>query len=251
MWQWVNGLPILVGGGGGVAPSGDAQPADVVAPRTFINANGEQVGTMPDRGNLGVIMPGTVAQNIPPGFITGGSVAGDAELLAGNIKQGVNLFNVLGTYAGATPVFSEKRGTVNSGAPFSSTANEIRFRISFTALPFAVCTGYGLKLQQGTGVTNYVSWSGYANAVDGLGAASIRISYNPANPNDSTHWKGVASDMYTGLTAGVGATLRATCSGINFVGGTLTIDYVVGAGSSTVTLNGGSANFDYQLCGYS
>jgi hypothetical protein len=52
---------------------------------------------MPNSGAVSII-PGTAAQTIPAGYHNGsGSVAGDADLTAANIKIGVNLFGVSGT----------------------------------------------------------------------------------------------------------------------------------------------------------
>lgn len=48
--------------------------------------------------------PGASAQTITPSsgkYLTSVSVAGDADLVAGNIKSGVNIFGVTGTYSGS------------------------------------------------------------------------------------------------------------------------------------------------------
>lgn len=48
------------------------------------------------------ITPGTTSQTIAANqYLTGAqTIAGDADLIAGNIKSGVQIFNVTGTYAG-------------------------------------------------------------------------------------------------------------------------------------------------------
>jgi hypothetical protein len=52
---------------------------------------------MPNNGAVD-IMPGAVAQTIPAGYHNGaGTVAGDGNLVAGNIKAGVSIFGVAGT----------------------------------------------------------------------------------------------------------------------------------------------------------
>lgn len=59
---------------------------------------GKTVGTMPNRGAR-YITPGTSNITIPAGYHNGnGYVRGDADLIASNIKSGVNIFNVAGTY---------------------------------------------------------------------------------------------------------------------------------------------------------
>jgi hypothetical protein len=90
-----------------IAPAVDntsgALPAEVLAGKTFWSlrtngAWGQQTGTMPDNGAV-TYTPNTTDQPVAPGYHNGsGEVEGDADLLAGNIKQGVNLFGVTGTY---------------------------------------------------------------------------------------------------------------------------------------------------------
>ncbi|MDK8188961.1 hypothetical protein QP794_02530 [Paenibacillus sp. UMB7766-LJ446] len=81
--------------------SGTAQPAQVLAGETFGNDNGDQVGTMPNRGALGTITPGTTNQPILEGYTLGGEVLGDPDLIASNIKNGVNIYGVVGNFAGS------------------------------------------------------------------------------------------------------------------------------------------------------
>jgi len=78
--------------------AGTATGADVLAGKTFSSSAGiGATGTMPNNGAAS-ITPGTTAQTIAAGYHNGsGSVAGDADLTAGNIKIGVNLFGVTGT----------------------------------------------------------------------------------------------------------------------------------------------------------
>lgn len=61
--------------------------------------NGVKVsGNLADNGALGTITPGTTDQTIPAGITSGGLVIGDADLLPENIKPGINLFGVNGTF---------------------------------------------------------------------------------------------------------------------------------------------------------
>lgn len=77
--------------------AGTASGADVRVGRTFSSGAGiGATGTMPDNGALS-IMPGMAPQTIPAGYHSGGgSVAGDADLTAANIRLGVTLFGVAG-----------------------------------------------------------------------------------------------------------------------------------------------------------
>jgi hypothetical protein len=89
-----NGTNFILQGEGG---SGNAQPSDVLSGKTFTNDSGEQTGTMPNRGAM-IITPTTFDQAIPAGYHNGGGIVkGDPDLIPANIKQGVNIFGVIGT----------------------------------------------------------------------------------------------------------------------------------------------------------
>lgn len=80
--------------------SNGAQSAQVLQGRTYwglVDANwGLQTGTMVNVGAQN-ITPGTTAQTITAGFHNGsGAVAGDADLVAGNIRSGITIFGVDG-----------------------------------------------------------------------------------------------------------------------------------------------------------
>jgi len=83
--------------------AGTAAQADVLAGKTFSSgADLGLAGTMPNNGAVAV-MPGSAPQAIAAGYHNGsGSVGGDADLTAGNIKNGVNLFGVMGTLRNST-----------------------------------------------------------------------------------------------------------------------------------------------------
>jgi hypothetical protein len=72
-----------------------------LADQTFWGLNSgqwaTQTGTMPNNGAVN-IAPGTTVQTIAAGYHNGsGTVQGDPDLIAGNIKSGVNLFGVDGS----------------------------------------------------------------------------------------------------------------------------------------------------------
>lgn len=85
----------------GATLTGDAVVANVLSGKTFYSNDSatKLTGTMTNNGALGTYTPTTSNQSIPAGYTSGGTVAGDADLTAGNIKNGVNIFGVTGTYA--------------------------------------------------------------------------------------------------------------------------------------------------------
>jgi hypothetical protein len=68
-------------------------------------------GTMPNQGSPS-FTPGASAISIPAGYYSGGSVAGDTDLVSANIKAGVNIFGV----AGATNVIDTTEATAPASA---------------------------------------------------------------------------------------------------------------------------------------
>jgi hypothetical protein len=92
----------------GVAPTADntagALPGDVIVGRSYwgLRADGAwglHTGTMPDNGAAS-IMPGASDQTIAAGYHNGsGTVAGDEDLVPENIRSGVDIFGVAGSYA--------------------------------------------------------------------------------------------------------------------------------------------------------
>jgi hypothetical protein len=79
----------------------DAAVGNVLTPKTFYaTATPKKTGTMPDSSYGTPVVPSTVQQQIAAGYHSGAgndAVAGDADLVAGNIKSGVNIFGVDGT----------------------------------------------------------------------------------------------------------------------------------------------------------
>ncbi len=91
-----------------VAATGNAAVTDVLATKTFSNITAAGLtGTMPNNGKVTVVID-EVADviTIAAGYHDGtGTVALDsveaAKIVAGNIKSGVTILGVLGTYTGA------------------------------------------------------------------------------------------------------------------------------------------------------
>ena len=100
------GTSFGVGLTGALIPSGgNAAAGQVLSGQTFFG-NGQsdwvlQTGTMTNIGQQ-IITPSTTSLSITQGYHDGsGYTIGDADLIASNIKSGVNLFGVSGSYTGA------------------------------------------------------------------------------------------------------------------------------------------------------
>ena len=71
---------------------------------TFVYKDGVRTGTMPDNGQL-TYTPTTSQQTIPSGYTSGGTISAvtsaiDSNIIAENIKSGVTILGVTGTYTG-------------------------------------------------------------------------------------------------------------------------------------------------------
>ena len=108
---------------GGIVSTGTAVASNCLAGTTFSNGTaGGVTGTMPNNGAV-TLTPSTTDQTIALGYHNGsGKCVGDADLVSGNIKSGVNLFGVdgssavvdtSGATATATDMLSGKTAYVN------------------------------------------------------------------------------------------------------------------------------------------
>jgi len=95
----------------GVVGTYDHEASNPIAVATVLSGkvgfvNGAKItGTMTNKvGSATVLTPSTSDQAFPAGYYGGatgdGKVLGDADLVAGNIKSGVNIFGVAGTHEG-------------------------------------------------------------------------------------------------------------------------------------------------------
>lgn len=114
---------------GTLALTGDAVVAEVLSGKKFYkdDPTSQLTGTMTNQGAYN-ITPGATNQSIPAGYHNGsGVVAGDPDLVAGNIKSGANVFGIDGTFSGYGSILSNNRvgvpnDTVNSFMPYISIA---------------------------------------------------------------------------------------------------------------------------------
>lgn len=80
-----------------ISTDANAVVGDVLSGKTFYQGGTKKTGTIPSKG-VATITPSTVNQTIASGQYIGGTqtIAGDADLVTGNIRAGVNIFGVVG-----------------------------------------------------------------------------------------------------------------------------------------------------------
>lgn len=82
-----------------ISDDANADVAQILTGYSGYSGGTKKIGVMANRGAV-TITPTTANQFISAGYHNGaGMVVGDADLAAGNIKNGVNIFNVIGTFA--------------------------------------------------------------------------------------------------------------------------------------------------------
>jgi len=141
-----------------------------------VGIKGEMVeGTMPNQGAK-IIIPSTVNQAIPAGYHNGqGYVEGDANLVKSNIRDGVTIFGIVGTY---NPYNMAQRGdtSIYSNTWHSGSEHErIRLKLEMllpgtlsfyykaSAGSYSSCSAY-IKLNgEQYGRTVYASYGGSDN----------------------------------------------------------------------------------------
>lgn len=181
-------------------PSGTATAAYVLTGYTFSNASSVGLsGSMVNRGAAN-ITPSTANQTISAGYHNGsGVVYGNANLVAANIKLGVTIFGVSGTYTSNAPVVLTASGTytVPTGVTYllvilvgGGSGGESGSRSSGTggaggasgkvhSVGFTVTPGQTISYTIGNGGSGGVTSSDHAPG--GVGGNTIFGSYSSAS----------------------------------------------------------------------
>lgn len=116
--------------------SGNAVAGDVLAGKTASGDDGEFTGTIPNNGAGGTVTPGTSDIVKPSGYYSSPiTIKGDPELVAANIKEGIDILGVIGTL----PVGKKQlSGTVTSSNTSQLVVNSAG---NTTSLPWVTVTG--------------------------------------------------------------------------------------------------------------
>ena len=154
------------------------------------------VGSGVTKKSAATYTPGTSDQNIASGQYLSGAqtIKGDANLVAGNIKSGVSIFGVTGTYAGGGSSGGSGNNNVEAYA-ITDTNPSVSFRRTDGAIKI---WGYGTMTSQGgwgQQTTSLIAFAGdkyYKSAMYG-GPSSTDLSLSISN--------GKLSGLPSGLTA--------------------------------------------------
>lgn len=135
----------LFGINGTLLPSGgDTMPSDVLTGKTFFGASqGDwvlQTGTMANNGNFS-LTPSSSDQEVAIGYYSGGTLVGDVDLTASNIKSGVNIFGIDGTLSSGYTYGDDNADYVLGTASSAGTALSNVFNGSSTSLDYPQSTG--------------------------------------------------------------------------------------------------------------
>lgn len=194
--------PILAGyhsGAGNVAAV--TVPAGNVLTGTTIAGT---AGTMPNQGSP-TWTPNTGNQALAAGYYSGGTVNGDANLVAANILTGKSIFGV----AGNVTARMYATGSTTSGA---STTNFTKY--SNTLVPLYTITVSGLSFQptlivawKESGTTDTLSVWMNLNIVIGeiiaTNTALSELNGGAVGSSGSVVWNGVNASGFTGMPVGV------------------------------------------------
>ena len=128
------------------ASTATAEAAEVLAGRTFGKGAEMQTGTMPDNSGKNVEISTLSGTSIPKGYSDGSGVAKlsaseIAKLTAGNIKEGVTILGVAGSYGAddfsaqsktVTPTFSKQTINPDTGYSFLSSVEVEAIKVTRT-----------------------------------------------------------------------------------------------------------------------
>ena len=163
-----DGTNFILQGKGEVKLTGDAVAANVTAGKTFYNTDPKTkvVGTAPTKAAQ-TYTPGTTNQTIASGQILTGvqTIAGSANLVPANIKEGVNIFGRVGTLtpaSGANIYISFNFG--NNPSRVSGTQYSEYFTVDGLNFTPRQIIGYGTARGTGNDVTSILAYGEYLTA---------------------------------------------------------------------------------------
>lgn len=163
------------------------------------------VGSGVTKKSAATYTPGTSDQSIASGQYLSGTqtIKGDANLVAGNIKSGVNIFGVTGTYAGGGSSGGSGNNNVEAYA-VTSTNPSVSFK---TASGTIKIWGYGT-------ITSSGGWGGQTTSLVAFEGDKYHKSAIYGGPSSTNLSLSISNGKLTGLPSGLSAISAIVTRGI-------------------------------------
>lgn len=163
------------------------------------------VGSGVTKKSAATYIPKTTDQSIASGQYLSGTqtIKGDANLVAGNIKSGVNIFGVTGTYAGGGSSGGNGNNNVEAYA-ITDTNPSVSFK---TASGTIKIWGYGTITSQG-------GWGGQTTSLIAFAGDKYYKSAVYGSPSSTSLSLSISNGKLTGLPSGLSAISAIVTRGI-------------------------------------
>lgn len=163
------------------------------------------VGSGVTKKSAATYTPGTSDQSIASGQYLSGTqtIKGDANLVAGNIKSGVSIFGVTGTYTGGGSSGGSGNNNVEAYA-VTSTNPSVSFK---TASGTIKIWGYGTITSQG-------GWGGTTTSLIAFDGNKYYKSAVYGSPSSTSLSLSISNGKLTGLPSGLSAISAIVTRGI-------------------------------------
>ncbi|MGX8797238.1 hypothetical protein ACR6HW_14305 [Fusibacter sp. JL298sf-3] len=208
---------------------GNAIAANVLAGKTFSNDDDTGItGTIPSKG-AATITPGTTNQTIAAGQYLSGvqTIQGSANLVAGNIRSGVNIFGVVGNVNPEKP-FGYAPSTTNWTASINGIVQSTHTKQSTQSIKMnmggrVTVKAEGYSTGDGNKGANYGTMSILKNGVV-MGSVSVLTTNLPSNKRVLT----------IEIDVNVNDLIKVSCQGLKATNGAVYYSAVVGFQQITV-----------------
>ena len=163
------------------------------------------IGSDVTKKSAATYIPKTTDQSIASGQYLSGTqtIKGDANLVAGNIKSGVSIFGVTGTYAGGGSSGGSGNNNVEAYA-VTSTNPSVSFK---TASGTIKIWGYGT-------ITSSGGWGGQTTSLVAFEGAKYHKSAIYGGPSSTNLSLSISNGTLTGLPSGLSAISAIVTRGI-------------------------------------